>query len=56
MHFDKMFEKIDDIHKKTGKSKIYLFFDMINCGLKYQAGYMDMYKWRRTTLATIRLS
>lgn len=58
MHFDKMFEKIDDIHKKTGKSKIYLFFDMINCGLKYQAGYMDywlfeMYDLNRAQRKTV---
>lgn len=36
-----MFDKIDSIHKKTGKSKIYLFFDMIKCARKYGAGYMD---------------
>lgn len=36
-----MFDKIDSIHKKTGKSKIYLFFDMIRCARKYGAGYMD---------------
>lgn len=58
MHFDKMFEKIDDIHNKTGKSKIYLFFDMINCGLKYQAGYMDywlfeMYDLNRAQRKTV---
>ncbi len=36
-----MFEKIKSIHKKTGKSRIYLFFDMIVCAKKYGAGYMD---------------
>ena len=36
-----MFDKIDSIHEKTGKSKIYLFFDMITCARKYGAGYMD---------------
>ena len=35
-----MFRKINSIHEKTGKSKVYLFFDMINCS-KYGAGYMD---------------
>ncbi len=36
-----MFEKIDSIHKKTGKSKLYLLFDMQRCARKYGAGYMD---------------
>ena len=36
-----MFEKINSIHKKTGKSRIYLLFDMQRCALKYGAGYMD---------------
>lgn len=36
-----MFEKIDSIHKKTGKSKIYLLYDMQKCARKYGAGYMD---------------
>lgn len=36
-----MFDKIDSIHEKTGKAKIGLFFDMIWCGMRYGAGYMD---------------
>lgn len=36
-----MLRKVREIHKKTGKSKIYLFFDMITCAMKYGAGYMD---------------
>lgn len=36
-----MFEKIDSIHKKTGKSKIYLLYDLQKCARKYGAGYMD---------------
>ena len=36
-----MFDKIDSIHKKTGKSKLYLLFDMQRCAMKYGAGYMD---------------
>ena len=36
-----MFEKIDSIHKKTGKSKLYLLYDMSRCARKYGAGYMD---------------
>lgn len=41
MNFNKFFETIEDVHKRTGKSKIFIFFDCISCGLKYQAGYMD---------------
>lgn len=36
-----MFDKIDSIHKKTGKSKLYILFDMQRCARKYGAGYMD---------------
>ena len=28
---------------KSGRSKIFIFFDMLFCGLVYQAGYMDYY-------------
>lgn len=37
----KMFNKISEIHKKSGKSKILLFFDIVYCGLRFGAGYMD---------------
>ena len=37
----KMFQKIKMIHRKTGKSRIGLFFDMIGCTIKYGAGYND---------------
>jgi len=43
MNFNSMFEKINLINKKTGKNKIYLFFDMLVCAIKYQSGYMDYY-------------
>ena len=43
MNYKQMLEVIDKVHKRSGKSKIYLFFDMIICSLKYQAGYMDYY-------------
>ena len=36
-----MFSKINEISKKTKKSKIFIFFDMALCAVKYQAGYMD---------------
>ncbi len=58
MNFGKFFETIDDVHKKCGKSKIFLFFDCITCGLRYQAGYVDyqlfeMYKMNREERKTI---
>ena len=43
MDFKRMFNIINEIHKSTHKSRIYLFFDVIICGLKYQAGYVDYY-------------
>lgn len=36
-----MFRTISDISKKTGKNKIFLFFDIIWCGLVHGAGYSD---------------
>ena len=58
MHYKQMFEKIGDIHRKTGRSRIILFFDVIWCGLVYQAGYMDywlfeMYDLNRAQRKTI---
>lgn len=41
MNYRKMFDTIDEINKKTNKNKISIFLDIIYCGLKYQAGYMD---------------
>lgn len=39
--FKKMFNAIDEVHEKSGKSKFVTFFDMIGCGIKYGAGYHD---------------
>lgn len=41
MRFKKMFKVIDDVHNKTKKAKIVIFFDMINCMIRYGAGYYD---------------
>ena len=41
MDYKKMFITINNIHKKTKKSKIIILIDIIYCGFKYQAGYMD---------------
>ena len=32
---------INSIHEKTGKSKLYLFYDIAKCALLYGAGYND---------------
>lgn len=32
---------IDRCHEKSGKNKVYLFFDIVNCAIRYGAGYHD---------------
>jgi len=41
MNYKAMLDKINSIHKKTGRSRISIFRDMKNCAVKYGAGYMD---------------
>lgn len=41
MNYGGFFAMIDEVHKKTGKGKLFLFADMVHCGLKFQAGYVD---------------
>ncbi len=41
MDYSKMFETVDFVHEKNGKNKFIILLDIIYCGLKYQAGYMD---------------
>lgn len=58
MNFKKYFKVINDLHKKTGKLRIYLLIDTIICGFKYQAGYMDyqlfeMYKMNSKERETV---
>ena len=36
-----MNEVIDQVHEKTGKGKVGLFFDIIQCAVRYGAGYHD---------------
>lgn len=45
MDYKNFFKTIDDVHQKNGKNKISIFFDVVNCGLKYQAGYIDYYQF-----------
>lgn len=58
MNYKQMFAKIGEVHEKSGKSRIVIFFDMIWCGLVYQAGYMDyalfeMYELNRAQRKTV---
>lgn len=39
--FKRMKNVIDAVHKKCNKTKIGIFFDMINCMIRYGAGYND---------------
>ena len=60
MNYKQFFSTIKEVSQKTNKSKIMVFIDIINCGIKYQAGYIDynlfeMYKmnnYERKTIIT----
>lgn len=39
--FDKLARVIDQAHEKSGKSKLYIFFDILRCALLHGAGYYD---------------
>jgi len=41
MSFDGLFNAVSEVHEKTHKNKVGIFCDIVYCGLKYQAGYMD---------------
>ena len=41
MDYGRMFRTINEIHQKTNKNRILLFFDVVYCGIRYQAGYID---------------
>lgn len=41
MHYKQFFQTIEKMHKKSGKSRVYLFADTVMTGIKYQAGYVD---------------
>ena len=41
MNYKQFFSTIDKVHKKTKKNRLSIFIDIINCGIKYQAGYID---------------
>ena len=37
----KLFKTVSLIHKKSGKNSLWIFCDIIYCGLKYSAGFND---------------
>ena len=39
--FGKMNKVISEVHKRSGKNRIAIFFDMLYCAKKYGAGYYD---------------
>ena len=41
MNYKAMLQKINSIHKKTGKSRLWILRDMQRCAVNYGAGYMD---------------
>lgn len=41
MNYTAMFKTVDDIGRKTGRSKPAVFADIVKCGIKYGAGYQD---------------
>ena len=41
MKYKNFFNTIDYVHKQNGKSKISIFFDILNCAIKYGAGHND---------------
>ncbi len=58
MDYKSFFKTINDVHQKSQKSKIIIFFDIIHCGIKYEAGYVDyklfeMYNLSEKERATI---
>lgn len=41
MDYSKMFDTAKIVHERCGKNIFYVLGDMIYCGFRYQAGYMD---------------
>lgn len=41
MDYKSLFDTVNFVHEKNGKNKLSIFLDIVHCGLKYQAGYMD---------------
>ena len=39
--YRQLFDTVKKVHKLSGKNSLFLFFDIIYCGIKYQSGYID---------------
>ncbi len=51
MNYKQLFDTVKKVHKVSGKNSIVLFFDIIYCGIRYQAGYVDYLNARMDTLS-----
>ena len=40
LNYKQMFQKIDEVHEKSGKAKVRIFLDMVYCG-SLSIDYMD---------------
>lgn len=41
MNYRRLFSTVSELHKKTGKSRLWLLCDILRCGTRYGAGYRD---------------
>lgn len=41
MNYKNFFDRVNSVNKKTGKNKFIIFCDMVWCGMRYGAGYVD---------------
>ena len=46
MDYGNMFKTIDKVASINHKNKVGIFFDVVSCGLKYGAGYIDYYQFQ----------
>ncbi len=50
MDYKQMVEVAKTIHQRTGKNTLGILMDMVRCGFRYQAGYMDYLVFEMYTL------
>lgn len=41
MDYKALFSTVGRLHEKTGRSRLWLFYDIVKCGVRYGAGYRD---------------
>lgn len=41
MDYGALFDTVSEVHKRSGKNRAGLFFDIVKCGFEYGAGYKD---------------